>query len=325
MPAGNSYKVLDSRDIVADFYPRLEAAMESIWAPRVAVEVPSDRETEEYTWLGQVPAMRKWVGGRAEEFVNKYTLSIQNFNYESTLPISVDDLRRDKTGQLRQRVADLATRTATHWNQLLATLITNGEAGTSGLAYDGQFFFDTDHAESGANQTNDLTATEVPSANVTTPGAPTSTEAANIITETVGYMQSLTDDKGQPINQGPSNVIIFVTKAPQYAAFKNAIALNNLSTGSDNNPVRGFANDGWTFEVQYVTRITAADKIYFFLGNPAMGTTPLIRQSEVDVTTSLIGAGSEEEFKFNRHIFGVSAVRGVGYGMWQKAAIVALS
>ena len=204
MPSGNLYTPhLDSRDIIADFYPRLEAAMETIWAPRVSIEIPSDRETEEYNWLGQVPVMREWVGERQEETLNKYSLTIRNFPYEATLPISLADLDRDKTGQLRQRVSDLALRTATHWNELLATFIDNGEAGTSALAYDGQFFFDTDHNESGTNQSNDLTSTEVPAANVADANAPTATEAANITTETVGHMMSLTDDKGEPINSRP--------------------------------------------------------------------------------------------------------------------------
>jgi hypothetical protein len=217
MPAGNVYTggsgiTLDSRDIVADFYPRLEASMESIWAPRISLEIPSTREVEELAWLGQVPTMVRWIGGRNEEFLNKYTLSVRNYEYEATLPISVPDLRRDKSGQLRQRVGDLAVRTATHWNKLIGEWVTAGEAGTKGLAYDGQFFFDTDHNESGTNQTNDLTATEVPSANVATTSTLTTTEAAGIITETLAYMMSLTDDRGEPINAQPTEVLILATK-----------------------------------------------------------------------------------------------------------------
>lgn len=325
MPAGNLYTPhLDSRDIVADFFPRLESAMEEIWAPRVSVVIDSDRETEEFAWLGQVPVMREWVGGRHEESLNKYSMTITNTKYEATLAISLDDLRRDKTGQIRQRVGDLAVRTATHWNDLLATFIDNGEAGTSGLAYDGQFFYDTDHNESGTNQSNDLTSTEIPSANVSDANAPTATEAANIITETVGYMMSLTDDKGEPINQSPTNVVIFVTKSAHWAAFYNAITLNNLTSTVDN-PVRGLSGAGWSFEVVFSTRLTEENNVRFFFGTPTMGSTPLIRTNEVDVTTQLLGAGSDEEFNNDRHVFGVKAVRGVGYGMWQKSAFVALS
>ena len=327
MPAGNLYgSHLDSRDIVADFYPRLESAMETIWAPAVAALIPSDREVEELKWLGQVPAMRKWIGGRAEETLNKYSLTVQNVPYEATLAMSVDDLRRDKTGQLRTRIGDLALRTATHWNSLIGTLITNGEAGTSGLAYDGQYFFDTDHNESGSSQTNDLTATEVPAANISTTTILTSTEAADVITQTIGYMMTLTDDKGELINQGATDVVILCTKVGHFNGLNNAINLNNLSTGSDNNPVQAIRARGFNIRVEFVpSRITAADKLYFFFGNPGMGSTPLIRTEEQGVQTQLIGAGSEEEFKNKRHLFGVNSNRGVAYGMWQKAALVTLS
>lgn len=326
MPAGNPYgSHLDSRDLIAGFGPKLQAAMETIWAPRIALEIPSDREVEEFAWLGQVPIMRQWIGGRQEQVLNKYSLSIRNYEYEATLPISVPDQRRDKTGQIRQRVADLAVRTATHWNTLAGNWITAGEAGTLGLCYDGQFFFDTDHNESGSNQTNDLTATEVPSANVTTTTTLTSAEAAGIITETIAYLMTLTDDVGEPVNQSPTEVLILATKPGHYQGLKTALATNNLGTGAgNNNPLLAW-ND-FKIEVKFVPqRITAADKLYFFFGNPELGGTPLIRTNEVPVHTSLQGAGSAEEFNNNRHLFGVNATRGMGYGMWQKAALVTLS
>jgi phage major head subunit gpT-like protein len=324
MPAGNIYgSHLDSRDLIADFYPRLESVLETIWAPLISVEIPSDRAVEEYAWLGQVPILREWQGERTGEVLNKYSLSIRNTLYEATLPISVDDLRRDKTGILRTRVGDLATRTATHWNELLGTFITNGEAGTSGLAYDGQFFFDTDHGESGTSQTNDLTATEVPSANVNTTTTLTSTEAANIINETVAYMMSFTDDKGEPVNQGATDILILCTRPGHFAGLNNAVNLNNLSTGTDNNPVLALRARGFNIRVEYVAqRITAADKLYFFFGSPQMGGSALIRQTEVEPTVQI---DMSDEFKKNVHYFGVKALRGVGYGMWARAALVTLS
>ena len=323
MPAGNIIipGTFDSRDSIADFFPRLETAMEAIWAPRVAMELPSDREVEELNWFGQVPQMRRWVGERHEEVLNKYALSVYNYPYESTIPISVDDKRRDKTGQIATRLGELVTRTATHWNTLAGNYITAGEAGTIALAYDGQWFFDTDHNESGSNQTNDLTATEVPAANVATTSTLTTTEAADIITQTIAYMMTLTDDKGELVNQNPTEVLILCTKAGHYAGLKNAIGLNNLGTGSgNNNPLLAWSE--FTVNVQFVpTRITAADKLYFFFGNPAMGSTPLIRTEEQGVQAEI----KDDKFDNRREVFGVSSVRGMAYGMWQKAALVTLS
>jgi phage major head subunit gpT-like protein len=323
MPAGNPYgSTLDSRNLIGEFFPKLESAMEKIWAPRISIELPSNREVEELGWLGQVPMMRRWIGGRKETTLNKYTLSVRNYPYEATLPISIDDLRRDKTGQISQRITDLATRTATHWNYLVGNWIAAGEAGTNALAYDGQFFFDTDHNESGTNQTNDLTATEVPSANVATTSTLTTTEAAGIVTETIAWMLGFTDDQGEPINQDPMEVFIVVTKPGHYNGIRTALGLQNLGTGSgNNNPVLAWSSD-YKISVQYVPqRVTAADKLYFFFGNPSMGSTPFIRTTEQDVTVRV----EDEIFKNRRKLFGVDAVRGIAYGAWQKAALVTLS
>jgi phage major head subunit gpT-like protein len=329
MPAGNIYSTghLDTRDVIGDFDRGLEAARELDWTSRISVEVRSNRQTEEYAWLGQVPQMRQWVAERHEEVLNKYTHTISNFPYETTLRISVEDLRRDNTGILRTRVGDLARRTVTHWNSLIGTYVANGEAGTSGLGYDGQFFFDTDHNESGSNQTNDLTATEIPSANVATTSTLTTTEAANILTEVTAYALGYTDDKGEPINQDLAQLTVLVTKPGHYAGMVQAIGLNNLGTGSgNNNPVTAWQGRGMNYRVEYVPqRITAADKLYFFIGSPTLSSAAFIKQIEQDVTVQMVGAGSVEEFKTNSHLFGVKAVRGVGYGDWHRAILVTLS
>jgi phage major head subunit gpT-like protein len=327
MPAGNIYTpgTLDSRDVIADFYPRLQTAMEKIWAPEISIEIASDRETENFAWLGQVPVMRKWVGPRVEEQLAKYSMTIRNYPYEATLPMSITDLRRDKTGQLRTRVGDLAVRTATHWNSLAGTLITNGGGSTSGLAYDGQYFYDVDHNESGTNQKNLCGTGEVPASDVATTSTLTTTEAANIITQAMAYGMSLTDDKGEPINQGITDLLILCTKVGHYNGLRTALGLTNLGTGSgNNNPLLA-----WDFKarVEYVqtSRITSADKLYFFFGTPEMGNTPLIRLNEFGVQTSLQGAGSHDEFYQDRHVFGVNATRGIGYGMWQRSLEIDLT
>jgi hypothetical protein len=149
----------------------------------------------------------------------------------------------------------------------------------------------------------------------------TTTEAANIITQTIAYMMSLTDDRGEPINQAPTNVLVMATKVGHYNGLKTAIGLNNLGTGSgNNNPILAWQE--YQVSARYVPqRVTAADVLYFFFGSPSMGSTPLIRTSEQGVLSELF----DDSFKNDRQVFGVKANRGVGYGMWQKAAKVTLS
>jgi hypothetical protein len=162
---------------------------------------------------------------------------------------------------------------------------------------------------------------------VSDPAAVTATEAANIINETLSYMMTLTDDQGEPVNQEQGgHVVIVVTKVNHRTAFELAITLNNLNQSTDN-PVNVSRRKGFTFEVVYAPgRLTAANTVKFFMGQPGSVYSALILQDELGgVQTQLVGAGSEEEFWNDRHVFGVKAIRGVGYGMWQKSAMVTLS
>ena len=52
---------------------------------------------------------------------------------------------------------------------------------------------------------------------------------------------------------------------------------------------------------------------------------PLIFQQEGGVELQEETSGSHEEFKNDRHVFGVRVNRGIGYGAWQKSLYVALS
>jgi phage major head subunit gpT-like protein len=322
MPAGNVYSndFLDSEAFRYNFTQGLEAGREKLWAARLAFMQDSDKETETYNWLGHVPVMREWIANRHEEVLNKYTLSISNHPYEATMAVSIDDLRRDRSGLLAQRLQQLGERAVTHWNTLASTFIDNATASTSGLAYDGELFFDTDHPESGTSQSNDLTSTEIPAANCSDPTFPTSTEAANIINQAVGYAMTLTDDKGEPINQDVAGGIIMCSEYGIYAAMRQAVSLPFLASGITN-PTQGLTGN---FEVIYNPRLTAADEVMFFFDGGASD-RPLILQEEQPITPRMIGAGSEEEFKYRRHVIGIDAVRGIGYGRWQRALYVATS
>jgi phage major head subunit gpT-like protein len=43
------------------------------------------------------------------------------------------------------------------------------------------------------------------------------------------------------------------------------------------------------------------------------------------VQVSAIAEGSEEEFKHDRHLYGIKAIRNAGYGLWQHAIRATLS
>ena len=52
---------------------------------------------------------------------------------------------------------------------------------------------------------------------------------------------------------------------------------------------------------------------------------PFIRQEEEDLKVDALAEGSDEEFKNDRHLYGIKALRNAGYGLWQHAAKATLS
>ncbi|HUW35622.1 MAG TPA: Mu-like prophage major head subunit gpT family protein, partial [Planctomycetota bacterium] len=208
MPGLGLNSALGSRAIIGKFYHRLEQEEGKLYIPRIGMRFSSDQESETYRWLGQVPQMREWFGGRNPKGLSHEGITIANRKFESTLEISVDDLRRDKTSQISLRIGELAIRTASHWLKLLNTLI---EAGTSSLCYDGHYFFDTAHAEgSSGTQLNALAAGQVPKLDVTTATAPTPDEMASAILGVIGYMLGYKDDQGEPMNELAREFIVMV-------------------------------------------------------------------------------------------------------------------
>lgn len=309
---------LSSRSIIGMFYEVLEAERNQ-WPFQIGMEMDSDQGSEEYKWLGMSPPMREWIGQRLAKSLRENGITIKNKTFESTLEISVDDIRRDKTGQIEIRIGELADRVIQHWASLLSTQMENGE---SSVCYDGQFFFDTDHSEGDSGvQSNDLVAADFSELNVVTPTNPTPDEMANIILKMIQHMYSFKDDQGEPINEGARSFVVHVPVAFWGAAMQ-AVTKNNLNTGSGvrENPLMG-AN--LSIDVVSNSRLSWTDKLALFRTDGRA--KPFILQTEEDLSISAIAEGTEEEFKNNRHLYGVKAIRNVGYGLWQQAMLATLS
>ena len=86
------------------------------------------RNRKPHKWLGMSPAMREWTGGRQPRGMRASGITIPNKKYESTLEVMMDEIRRDKTGQVMIRVQEQAERANAHWASLLSTLIIAGES-----------------------------------------------------------------------------------------------------------------------------------------------------------------------------------------------------
>jgi phage major head subunit gpT-like protein len=285
------------------------------------------QETETYKWLGNVPKFREWVGGRAAGKPKVETYSIRNKLWEQTLEFGIDDLRRDKTGQIMIRIGELAQAGAAFWEDLLTSLINNGN--TSGFtAYDGELYFDTDHPvkeiDAGSTTAKNLvTATEVPALDVTTATAPTVVEAANILLGLVGHFHTFTNDQGHLLNAQARDFTVMVARRRCGVRSRPRSAQAFLTSGQSN-PITGLKSKGYNFDVILNPNLTSAtDKVYIFRTDAKL--KPFILQEETEPKVTVIGAGSEEEFKNRRHLFGTERIANAGYGLWQYAVKATLS
>jgi phage major head subunit gpT-like protein len=311
--SGPDYGLVTEKGLIGIFRQELETQKDAGWAMDIGMVSKSNQETETYRWLGMTPALRQWVGERHAKGVRVEALTITNQTFEATLEIGIDDIRRDKLGIIRTRIADLAKRANEHWEKLISSAI---EDNTTGAAYDGQDFFDTDHSSgSSGTQVNAVSVTQVPELDVTTAAAPTVEEFRDALLGMIEHFYTFVDDQGEPINGGANEFLCMVP--PKYMGAALGAVSNTLTNSGSTNTL---ANAGFKIKVVVNPRLTtlsAADQ--FCLFRTGQRVKPFILQTEVEPRTSVIGAGSEEEFKNRRWLFGVEACRAVGYGLWQSA------
>lgn len=301
---------LTSQAIIGRFYRRLESHAENAWWTRLALRFASSRETETYRWLGMVPQVREWIGGRQVRPLRGSGVTIENKVWEATIRVDADEYRRDKSGQIMVRVNELARRVATHPNKLLTNLIT---AGASTVGYDGTNFFASAHSEgeSGA-QSNSVTH------DVSTTTAPTEAEMYAAIVKALAQLLSLKDDAGEPVNEGAREFLVMVPLAFLPATLA---ALTGNPGDATTNPLSGRE----PFRVNWLAnpRLTWTDSFAVFRTDGE--TRPFIFQEELPVRVHALAEGSELEVNENQHQYGVKAIHAAGYGFWQNACLVTLT
>lgn len=310
----SAQELLTSRAIIGEFFRRLSVANDT-WSRKVGMYFPSFQETEKYPWLGQVPGMREWVGGRHAKGFWDNKLEVTNIPYESTMKVRVPDLRRDKTGQMMIRISEQVRRADTHWMSLLSTLIL---AGTSTACYDGEYFFDTDHAE-GNNSTNqdnalsiDISGLPVAEEYQGSTTAPGSLVMMHVILRMITAILGFKDNENEPMNENAKSFLV-MTPLSLYPAALSAVSNMVLSGGEMNTLKSGQLN----VEVIPNARLTWTTSLACFRTDGDV--KPFILQEEKPISVSAIAEGSELEFHNNEHHYGIDASRAVAYGYWQEA------
>lgn len=282
----------------------------SAWVTALAMKTESDQASENYAWLGAPPSMHEFIGKRQLNELGEVSFTISNKDHEANLVLKSKDMRRDKTGVIQKRIDQLATRVLDYPAKLLTTLMISGE---SALCYDGQYFFDTDHAE-GASGTQSNSISFAAATGTT----PTVDEFADAVVAGIQQMYGFKDDQGEPINQEAKEFLVMVPVTYMGVALKAVAVLTGASGATAT--IAALKGD---FKITVVTnpRLTWTTKIAIFRVDG--GIQPFVLQEEPggrDVVA--LGDGSEYEQLNKEQIFGVDWAGNVGFGYWQGAVLI---
>lgn len=292
-----------TRGLNGTFFPTFETTP-TLWRDLASL-INSDGASETYKWLGQLPVPSEWRGKRRTQALRDFGQTIVNQHWEASLAIDRDEFADDQTGQLDVRVGDMAARFATHPDKILVELIENGETTN---AYDGQFFFDTDHAEGASGtQSNDLSASAV------TPTAPTTAEFEDAFWAGVQAMVAFKDDQGEPWNLFTDLEqmagLVAVVPPPFLKVASKVLGANAAPVlSNDSNILAGRGR------IIVQPRLTWTTKFAIFKVDDPM--RPFIFQNRQAVTTQLKDDPEDKDIRYL-----ADGRYAVGYGLWQKAVL----
>ncbi|OED38945.1 hypothetical protein AB834_00485 [PVC group bacterium (ex Bugula neritina AB1)] len=317
-----SLSTMGSREIIGLTYHALSEQKVNVAVSQLTMPFLSNQEIETYKWISSSPMLREWVGGRNAKSFTSQGIDLKSKLFESTLAIDIDDLRREKSGQLELRITQHASSSFRHWNKLVSQLIQQGE---TKICYDGSYFFDTDHQEGDSGLQSNSISVDISSLPISgSPGSTTSPateQAEGAILKGIEQIMGFKNDVGEPINDDTDGSFLVVCPLNLYRSCVTATTSPVVDSGKTN-PI---VTSGLNIQVFPDKRLSWTDKFAIFKTDSVV--KPFLRQFEISEMPqiSYIGAGSEEEFKNRRHLLGLSSIRNVGYALWQNACLVTLS
>jgi len=277
-------------------------------APKFASQLPAG-DTEKMDFLGMVPGLREWLGPRSAKrpLEHKYGITLKKF--ESTIDLPLDWINNAKNDQIQGLIAGLALRYNQWYGSRVARLINVAE---TELCFDGAAFFATTHSWGDSGTISNRTTF-----NAAVSNEPTANEAASAIVTAVSAMTAFRDDRGEPINEGMTDLIVLAPAGSVIAASAmQAIKEKNLDTGTGvrANPVMGLEQN---LRFMSSARLTQ-NRLYLI--NGTAGAIPFaFLENMQDFKKSSKAADSDFEHDNDAWQFGIKAVGEAGFGRFTDA------
>lgn len=266
----------------------------ALW-DQVATLVPSDKDGEQYAWLGALPGVSEFVDERKiAEFPHEYDYAIRNKTWESTLAVDRTALEDDLYGQIALRVKGMAQSARQHLDLIVFGLL---QQGFSSPCYDGQPLFGT-HVQGGA-QTNKGTAAL----------------SADALQTAITAMLRLKNDQGRPAGIMPN--VLVVPPELQWEArqlltstfYPDPVAGANQLLAD--NPLKGL--------LKVLTCPYLDNPTNWFLLDTSRVVRALVLQMRKGFEFEALERNSENGFMRDQYLYGVRARYNAGFGDWRCA------
>lgn len=269
---------------------------ETFWE-KVAMLVPSSGAQENYGWLGNMPALRQWIGERAIKKLIKKSYSIENLDFEASVAILRKEIEDDAYG-VYSPVFQTMGESAAQWpDKLIFELIVKG---FTDKCYDDQPFFSKNHIIGTGNDRPKVSNMS---------NKPLSLESYK---EARAAMMSFKNDELEPLGVVPNLLVVPPALEDKGKAIVESefIAIDGVT---QTNTYKG------TAELLVVPRLAGHDTKWFLL-DTRKAIKPLIFQSRKEPEFAAItDPNSEHVFKNNSFLYGVDARGNVGFSFWQLA------
>lgn len=230
MPAST----LTAERVRGDFYKQVARAPYSREIDEVTLTTSEDTFELRHGFLSEIPRPQQTAfGGQVTQLADdKITLYTEE--WEAPFSIRVDMLRRDESGNAIRAIREAARGFAHFKLERVLNMLLQGAALT---AYDGSNFFAADHVQGASGtQSNLLTASDIPSADVGTATNPTPEEMAVIFMDLIGYALGWKDGSGRAMLPDARHFVVF-TPTNMFGAAQTAARANNLASGQTNQVV----------------------------------------------------------------------------------------
>ncbi|MDH7603186.1 MAG: Mu-like prophage major head subunit gpT family protein [Armatimonadota bacterium] len=276
------------------FFEALEAAPSS--CERIATIVPSESDEEVYAWLGAVPGVREFTDERMPLGLLEHSYTIRNKTWESSIAVERAAIEDDKYGQIRLRIQSLAREVKRHMDELVFTLLANGFSTT---CYDGQYFFDTDHAagESGTQSNKGTLPLD-----------------AAALQSAITAMMKYKDERGRLLGIVPD--VLVVPPDLQWTAME---LLESTYWPEEGTSTARLSSNVLRGKLDLIVSPYLTDSNNWFVLSTKGIIKPILLQLRTPVEFAALEADSESGFMRDQYIYGVRARYNAGYGLWQTA------